>query len=159
MPWALLLFLVPLALFLVAARRLVRVMQQLRDPRRLAELLSEATRRALLEAGLDLDSIRLEELQKSEELSRLVGADLQRALRAAVLGGGLPETRRSVAALRPPAIGEPGVSALPSRFPESQPAPFLPPPIDSPRGSGPRILLVLVIVGLSAAAILVLGLR
>jgi hypothetical protein len=159
MPWILVLFLPPLVLFAVLVRRVVRIGRQLQDPERLRSLFSDELRAALREAGLDPDTVAMEEIQKSEELRRLLAADLRPVLRSIVLGLSLPEAgggsdavpRRLDHGSGPSTHGwSPRSSSRPAQ-------PMLPPPIDQPSGPGVRTVLVLAMVGLIALAIFVAG--
>lgn len=149
MPWAVLLLLVPVVLFALTARRAIRAMALLRDPEKLRQLLSQETRDALARAGFDPDSLDLQALQKSPELARLVGADLQRALRDALLGRGVPMPATT-----------PGIPEIaPASGSKQAGQPLLPPPIDAPSHShlGLRLVFLLGVLALSAAAIRALG--
>ena len=95
MPWVLVLFLLPVALFALVAGRVIRLVRQFHDPEQLRSLLSDEARAAILEAGLEPDSISMQAIQENEQLSRLVAADLRRALRPLILGLRLREPGRS----------------------------------------------------------------
>ena len=129
MPWALLLFALPLVFFSLMVHRVVRLGRLLRDPVRLRSLLSEEVRAALVEAGFDPDAVDLKEIQKSPELARLVAEDLRRLLRFSLLG--LPLRTARAAPARPSGAA-----------PSSAPPPGLPwlrpPPLHEPSGAGPR---------------------
>lgn len=157
MPWVLLFLLPPLLVFAVLARRVIRLGRQLRDPEQLRSLFSDGVRAALLEAGLDPDSVSIEEIQASEELARLVAADLQRVLRSSVLGLRLPQSRVSPQAAHRRMDDESALSMhrWSTRASKQAEQPFLPPPIDQPSSPGIRTVVVLVIVGLLAVAIFV----
>ena len=158
MPWALLPFLIPVVLFAVAVRRMIRIGRLLRNPEQLRSLLSDETRAALLDAGLDPDSVDLQEIQESEELSNLIAADLRRVLRSLFLGGRLPDSLGS------PDAAHPGDPHAGPRMPQWNAGasdragqPVLPPPIDQPSDPRVRLVVALAIAGLIAAAIFVFG--
>jgi len=157
MPWVLIPFLLPLVLFAVVARRVIRVSRQFRDPNRLRSFLSDHVRAALLEAGFDPDSVTLEEIQESEELQRLVAGDLRRVLYSLILGRLVPGSG-DLSGARHLTVG--GGSDVPMHQWNTQASmqagqPFIPPPIDQPSGSGIRAAVVLAIVASIAAAIYV----
>ena len=159
MPWILILFLLPLVLFSVFVRRAIRVARQIRDPEQLRSLLSDETREALLEADLDPDSFSMQEVRKSEELTRLIASDLRRALRSVVLG--LP-IRVSEASPDTTRLGldhnsEFSMHRWRTRTSRRAGHPPLPPPIGQTSGPGMRVLAVLAIVGAIAVAYVVVG--
>ena len=159
MPWALVLFLLPLVLFTVFVRRVIRVGRQLRDPERLRSLFSDDVRAALREAGLDPDSVSMQEIQKSEALTRLIAADLRWVLRSVVLGLPLPQSGMSRDA---PSLPMDDRSTLPThgwspRASGGRAAqPHLPPPIDQSSGPGIRTGVAFALLGLIAVAIFIL---
>lgn len=139
MPWAVVLFLLPLVLIATVARRAIRVVRLLRNPEQLRSLFSDGFRAAIVDAGLDPDTVTLEEIQGSPELSGLAAADLRRALQSSILGFRPAGSRSSAPALR-------------VRTGDRDPV-LLPGPIDAPPGAPLRILALGVIAGLVALAI------
>ena len=160
MSWIFLLFLIPLVLFMVVLGRVIRVARTLRHPERLRSLLSEHVHAAILEAGLDPDPFSMEEIQESEELKSLVAADLRRVIRSLFLGRPRHESDVSPAADRFRVHRD---SDIPLQRWRSHPVSgqsgqsFIPPPIDHASGSGMRVMVVLVIIGLTAAAVFVVS--
>lgn len=159
MPWVLILFLIPVVLFVVAARRMIRIGRLIRDPEQLRSLLSDETRAALRDAGFDPDSVDLQELQESEELSTLVAADLRRVLRSLFLGVPLPELPPGSGAAHLPVDRKGVLSTPPRSTTTSDPSgqPVLPPPIDQTPDPRIRIVVAVAIIALIAAAIFVFG--
>ncbi len=147
MPWVLVLFLLPLVLFSVVVSRVIRLGRQLQDPEQLRSLFSDDVRAALLEANLDPDSVSMQEIQESEELSRLVAADLRRVLGSLVLGLRLPESRVSPDAARLRQMHRWSTEAS-----RRAGQPLRPQPIGQSSGPEGRAIVVLVIVGLIAVA-------
>lgn len=155
MPWVLLPLVIPLLIFAVLVRRVVRVGRRLNDPEQLRLLLSDEVRAALLQAGFDPDSIRMEEIQESEQLQRLVANDLRRALRRAVMGLDRADARTTP--------GTPGAGVWPTagsaprgwdgRSSDRAGQPRLPPPIDQRSGPPPAALLALAMAVLIAVAL------
>jgi hypothetical protein len=143
----------------VFVRRAIRVARQIRDPEQLRSLFSNDTRAALLEAGFDPDSVSMQEIQESEELARLIASDLRRVLRSVVLG--LPvrvsEVSPDTARLRLNKSSDLSMHRWSTRTPRWDGHPPLPPPIDQTSGFGMRVVVVLVIVGIIAAAFFVIG--
>lgn len=151
MQWlVLLLALLPLALFALFVRRVMRVVQRLRDPEQLRSLLSEEVRAALLEAGIDPDSVSVAEIQKSEKLRRIIAPDLNRAFRSALLGRSLPESRVFRGTSRLPTGHDSGPASprWSHRAASHVEQPQLPPPIDPPSGPGARVVVALVVAAL-----------
>jgi hypothetical protein len=159
MPWVLILFLIPLVLFVVAARRMIRIGRLIRDPEQLRSLLSDETRAALRDTGFDPDSVNLQELQESEELSNLVAADLRRLLRPLFLGLPLPGSPGApdAAHLHLDQKGDLRTPQWSAGDSDGAGQPVLPPPIDQPSDPRIRIVVALAIVGLIVVAIFVFG--
>jgi hypothetical protein len=157
MPWVLLPLVIPLLIFAVLVRRVVRVGQQLRDPEQLRLLFSDEVRAALRQAGFDPDTIRMEEIQESEQLTRLVADDLRRALRGAVLGRGPAETHTTPRTPGPEVRPAPGLAhrGWGGRGSDRTGQLGLPPPIDPRSGPPPIALLALAVAALVAVALLV----
>ena len=146
MHWAVFaVLLIPPLLLALRARRVIAAMRQLRDPEQLRRLLSEDVRAALRAADVDPDSLSLEDIQQSERVGRLVGHDLRRVVRDALLGGWVSPG----GAATPAALGT--HTSLPS--PETLRPPGLPPPIDRPSGSGARAGIALAMVAALGAAV------
>ncbi|MEN8182632.1 MAG: hypothetical protein ABFS46_08865 [Myxococcota bacterium] len=153
MAWAFLVSLLSLVIFVVMLRRVIRVARMLRDPEQLRGLFSDEVRAALVEAGLDPDTVRLQEIQESPELARLVGDDLKRVLREAVLGigSGSSASQRARSLFRSGASAEraSGLNGSSERMGQ----PFLPPPIDQASRGGFRAVALLVIAALVGVAV------
>lgn len=156
MPWVLVLLLLPLVLFVVFLRRVIPLARRLRDPEQLGRLLSEDVRAALRRAGLDPDSVSIQEIQKSEQLTRLVAADLRRVLLSVVLG--LPQREptgspRHMPDALPADEGDSGAQRWSIGTPRQAGPLELPRPIEPSPVRGRRAVAVLAILGLLAIAI------
>ena len=138
MSWTLALFLLPLVVFAVVLRRVLRLALQLRDPQRLRELFSDEVRSALVDAGFDPDSVTPEDIQGSPELQRLVASDVRRVIHSLVFGLALPGSGRSADAARLRAA--PTLDGLPA-------------PIEPPSGGGLRTALALAVLAAIGLAI------
>lgn len=130
------LFLLPLVALAFTLPRVIRFARLLQDPEQMAARLSQHTRQALAQAGLDPDRLDAVALRKSPELARMVREELHQVFRAELLG-----SSRFTAGTRlaPPAAGRPLE---------------LPAAIDTPSGLGPRLALVLALAALLGAAAL-----
>ena len=157
MTWVLVFFLLPVVLFSLVVFRVIRLVRRFHDPEQLRSLLSDEARAAILEAGLEPDSISMQAIQENEQLSRLVAADLRRALRPLILGLRLSQPGRSRDAASLPSGHDSAAPMYRSSTGAFTPArqPFLPAPIDQSSGSGRRAIVALAVVGLLAVAIFV----
>jgi hypothetical protein len=144
----LIVFLLPLVLVAIIAVRARRFARLIQEPEKLAEMLSEGTRRALVDAGIDPAHMTIEQIQNDPELLKLVQSDLRKAMLGTLVGTYTDPTRRSTRSPR-----------VPLTYPRAgeTSGPSLPPPIDARGTSGSRfrvVLAVILAVALAAALIL-----
>lgn len=151
----LLMFLIPPLLFALFLRRVIRLVRLFRDPDAFRALLSEDARAALRAARIDPDTVTPEQIRGSQELARLVSADLRKALQSTLFGLPGPRSGRSPAspgAVRslPPAPPELSVR------PASRGSVCLPAPIDRAANGRARAVALVLVMGLLVAAYLLL---
>jgi hypothetical protein len=158
MLWFALFFAIPAAAMAFVLLQVVRVAQRFRDPESLRELLSAEVRVALDKKGIQLDSQGMARLGESDELTRLVVADLRRAFRRAVFAPSSGAPTRTVAPAAPVTPITPGPMARFGRGPDRSAVPGLPAPIDAvPPVRARAVASALITLGLVTALAAVLA--
>lgn len=157
MSWFVVLFFVPVAIFLLIARRVMRAIRRLQDPAQFGQFLSEDARRALRQANYDPDAIRFDEIKESEELSRILSAELRRVFRMAILGMDPSANRRSPGLPGAPSGSSILAPARPEASSEAFDAEKLPPPIYEQSNFRALIQLLLIVAALVAAVLYFVG--
>lgn len=161
MPWSLLVLAIPFVVFALVFRRVVGVIQLFQDPDALRGLLSEPVRAAIREAGLDPDTIEMEDLEGREELAQRIAADLKPQLYSRVFGFHRPGAKSGSSSGSSP-VGAASTVSMEAWSSGASPAgavPPMPPSIDAASGmrTSTALVVVAVLVGAGVAALYALG--